>query len=155
VPKNEAQPFIDMWWKRFPAVYAWTKEIEKQVIETGEIQSPFGHKRRFYVIPADNFGRQHIVKEGINFQPQNIAANITLWALCNLVDLLNPDIAQVRITVHDSILVNCRNDSVEEVARLMKSVIEATPKEALGWEFPFLCDLSVGPNYGQMEELKL
>src|SRR5205823_3136760 len=105
---------------RFPDVYAWTKAIEKQVLTEGELQSPFGHKRRFYVIPQDQSARLHLVKEGINFLPQNIAACITLWALCNLSEKLDWDIAQPRINVHDNLVINCRNEYVEEVALLIK-----------------------------------
>jgi uracil-DNA glycosylase family 4 len=155
MPVQEAQRYIDFWWDRFPRVWEWTKEMEKKVLEGGEIQSPFGHKRRFYVIPADESGRLHVVKEGINFLPQNIAANITLWALINLCDQLDWRVAQPRITIHDSILVNCREDYRDEVAELMKGLMERAPQEALGWDFPFTADLSVGYNWGELNELKV
>lgn len=152
MPQKEAQDYIDFWWATFPQVYEWTKSIEELVLSAGELQSPFGHKRRFYVIPADVSGRQHVVKEGINFKPQNIAANATLWALCNLVEKLDPEIAQVRISVHDSILVNCKNDHVPEIAKLVKAEMEVAVKQAIDWDFPFKADISVGPNYGALEE---
>jgi uracil-DNA glycosylase family 4 len=155
MPREEAQKYIDFWWSRFPKVWEWTKSMEKQVVEVGEIQSPFGHKRRFYVIPADEGARIHTVKQGINFLPQNIAANITLWALCNLCDRLDWEIAQPRITVHDSILVNCRKEYVNEVAPLVKQCLEDAPKEAIGWDFPYLAELSVGSNWGDLHELEL
>lgn len=154
--QKEAQKFIDFWWERFPDVWKWTKEMETQVLTEGEIQSPFGHKRRFYVIPADESGRQHIVKQGINFKPQNIAACITLWALCGFTERLIQDdmyhIAQPRITVHDSILVNCKIDHEEEVGSILKSYLEFAPLDAIGWDFPFLAELSVGPNWGALQE---
>jgi DNA polymerase-1 len=114
MPVSEAQKFVDFWWSRFPQVWDWTKATEKEVLENGELQSPFGHKRRFYVIPADQSGRLHVVKEGINFRPQNIAGNITLWAMEELTRTLDWDVAQVRLNVHDNIVVNCRNKYVEQ-----------------------------------------
>ena len=153
MPQKEAQEYIDYWWARFPKVWEWTKAMERQVMEVGEIQSPFGHKRRFYVIPADESARLHIVKEGINFQPQNIAANITLWALCDFGDRVDWSIAQPRITVHDNIVVNCRESHVDEVGALLKDCMERAAKEAIGWDFPFLAELSVGPNWGELHEL--
>jgi uracil-DNA glycosylase family 4 len=157
MPREEAQKFIDFWWDRFPQVWAWTKETEKAVLTTGELQSPFGHKRRFFVIPADESSRLHIIKEGINFKPQNIAANITLWALCDFVDhLIKYDmwhIAQPRITVHDSILVNVRMGHEEEIGYLLKGFLEDAPMKAIGWDFPYLADLSIGPTWGELREI--
>ena len=157
MPIGEAQNYIDFWWDRFPQVWAWTKAMEQQVVTDGEIQSPFGHKRRFYIIPADEGGRLHTVKQGINFLPQNIAANITLWALINFTEHLKNNglwhIAQPRITVHDSILVNVREKHVEEIAHLLKGFMEAAPKQAIGWDFPFLSEFSVGQDWGNMSEL--
>ena len=152
MPQKEAQDYIDYWWARFPKVWEWTKSIEKQVMEVGELQSPFGHKRRFYVIPADESARLHIVKEGINFLPQNIAANITLWALCDFSDKVDWSIAQPRITVHDNIVVNCRESHVQEVGMLLKECMENAAREAIQWEFPFLAELSVGPNWGELHD---
>lgn len=155
VPADEAQKFIDFWWERFPGVYDWTKSIESKVINDGELQSPFGHKRRFYVIPSDRSARSHLIKEGINFLPQNIASQITLWAMCNLCDKLDWNIAQPRINVHDNIVVNCKRSYVPAVAKMMKQEMENAVKEAIGWDFPFLAELSVGDTWGDLEDYVL
>jgi len=157
MPQVEAQKYIDFWWERFPQVWEWTKDTEKLVMTKGELQSPFGHKRRFYIIPADESARLHVIKEGINFKPQNIAANITLWALIKFTKYLRENnmwhIAQPRITVHDSILVNARESHVEEVGALLKEFMEKAALESIGWAFPFKADLSVGHNWGNMKEM--
>jgi DNA polymerase-1 len=152
ISQQEAQKFIDFWWNRFPKVWEWTKKMERTVLNKGEIQSPFGHKRRFYVIPQDNSARLHVVKEGINFLPQNIAANITLHALITLVKELDPDVAQVRITVHDSIVVNCKSESIAEVSAVMKEAMESAAQESIEWDFPFVADISTGHTWGDLRE---
>src|SRR5215469_540614 len=156
MPQGEAQSFIDLWWERFPDVWKWTKEIEEQCLTHGEIQSPFGHKRRCYVIPADESARIHVVKQFINFKPQNIAANITNWALCDLVDwLVECDMwqfAQPRITIHDSILINVKRKYVDEVAEKVLELMQLAPKRALDWDFPYLAELSIGHDWGHMED---
>lgn len=155
MPLKEADDFVKWWWDRFPDVWNWTKSIEQQVLTEGEIQSPFGHKRRFYVIPADQSGRIHVIKEGINFLPQNIAGNITLWAMCNLCDKLDWDIAQPRINIHDNIVVNCKRTHVPEVAKLMKQELENAVKESIDWDFPFKAEVSVGETWGDLEEYEV
>jgi uracil-DNA glycosylase family 4 len=153
MPQAEAQKFIDLWWERFPDVWEWTKKTEKEVIEVGELQSPFGHKRRFYVIPSDESGRLHVVKEGINFRPQNIAANITLAGLVDFSKRVDWRVAQPRLTVHDSILVNTLESEKDEIAHLLKECLENAPKRAIKWDFPYLADISIGySNWGALEE---
>jgi uracil-DNA glycosylase family 4 len=152
MPQKEADEFIKWWWRRFPKVWDWTKATEEEVMNAGELQSPFGHKRRFYVIPADEGGRLHVVKQGINFRPQNIAANITLWGLIRLAERLDWRIAQPRITVHDSILINCREEHIDEVAHLMKECLENAALESIEWSFPYRAELSIGYDWGNLEE---
>lgn len=155
ITQEEADKFIKWWWKRFPQVWEWTKSVEKQVLEVGELQSPFGHKRRFYVIPADQSGRLHVIKEGINFLPQNIAGNITLWAMCNIAEKIDWEIAQPRINVHDNIVLNVRKGYEREIGQFVKQEMEAAAKEAIDWNFPFKAEVSCGPNWAELQELEL
>jgi uracil-DNA glycosylase family 4 len=159
MPQKEAQEYIDFWWDRFPQVKEWTHSIERECLEVGEIQSPFGHKRRCYVIPADESARLHVVKQFINFKPQNIAANLTNWALCDFVDWLiesdNWQHCQPRITVHDSILINVKRKYAEEMGAKLVEFMQAAPKVALDWTFPFISELSIGETWGTMKELTI
>jgi DNA polymerase-1 len=153
MPLDEAEKFIKWWWDRFPQVWEWTLATEREVIDKGELQSPFGHKRRFYVIPSDESGRLHAVKEGINFKPQNIAANITLWALCDFAEQVDWRVAQPCLTVHDSILVNCKEDHIDETAQLLRECLENAPKNSIKWEFPYAAEISIGrTNWGSLQE---
>ena len=153
MPQEEAQAYIDFWWGRFPKVKEWRKLVEQQMLEKGELQSPFGHKRRFYIIPQEKKAYIHAVNQAISFEPQNIAANITLFAVIRLVnELLNPEVAQVRITVHDSIVVCAREDHISETAQVMKETIESSARDSIGWDFPYKADISVGPTWGDLKE---
>lgn len=155
MPQEEAQKFIDFWWGRFPKVKEWTHSVEEAVLKVGQLQSPFGHKRRFYVIPKDYSGRLHVIKEGINFLPQNIAGNITLWAMCDLCENLDWSKAQVRINVHDNIVLNVKEDYAEETASMVKEIMESAARTGIGWDFPFLADVSIGPTWGNLVEMRL
>ena len=155
MPQKEAQDFIDFWWQRFPQVKQWRKDIETQMNEKGEFQSPFGHKRRFYVIPSDQKGYIHAVNQAVSFLPQNIAANVTLYAVTKLVETLDPQEAQIRITVHDSIVACVKEKYVEDVATRMKAQLENAAKESIDWDFPYLADLSVGPTWGDLKEIEI
>jgi DNA polymerase-1 len=146
---DEADEFIKWWWKRFPKVQEWTQEIKRQVLTDGEIQSPFGHKRRFYLVTNQN--KDHLVKEGINFLPQNIAANITLAALIEICKTIDWTTCQPKTSVHDSIVLHVKTSHVEEVAHYVLDVMESIPKKKFGWDLPFTAEAKYGPDWGHTD----
>lgn len=153
IPKDEAAAFIKWWWSEFTGVKDWTNDVAKLVTTTGEVRSPFGHKRRFHLITKEN--RNASIREGINFLPQNIAANITLYAFCVLTEELDPAKSVVTLQVHDNILSRAKEDYVDETARMVKEVMLSAPKDAIGWDFPFDTDLQVGQSWGELEDYAL
>lgn len=149
MPEDEAQQYILSWWNEFPKLKEWTNEIKQRARKDGFIISPFGHKRRFHLITDENLG--DVERESVNFLPQNIAAWATIMSVC---DLVYAGVAVIA-TVHDSIVVDCPNGEVDRTALLMKQIMEDQVIKQLGWQrddIPFLVDLSVGPNWGSLEE---
>ena len=150
MPEKEAQAYIDSWFTDFPTLKEWTKEVGDRAIREGVIETPFGHRRRFHLITDENIG--DVRREAVNVTPQNVAAWLTIEAICELVKL------GVRIvaTVHDSIVADVPEDSVDDVAVVMRKTMEKQSIEQLGWQFddiPFLADVSVGPSWGELEDV--
>jgi DNA polymerase-1 len=150
IPKEEAAKFIKWWWGEFPGVRDWTNAVAELVTTVGEVQSPFGHKRRFHLITKEN--RNASIREGINFLPQNIAANITIHAFSVLTEELDPAKAVISLTVHDNIVGRAKEDHVDETAKLIREVMIAAPKNSINWDFPFDTDLQVGQNWGELQD---
>jgi DNA polymerase I-like protein with 3'-5' exonuclease and polymerase domains len=65
---------------------------------------------------------------------------------------LPSEIAQVRITVHDSIVANVREGHVDEISTQMKAALEVAAKDSIGWDFPFKAEISTGPTWGDLVE---
>ena len=151
--KREAQGQIDSWWESFPTLEKWAKrEVWKEVAK-GYVESPFGHRRRFYLITEENKG--DVLREAVNFKPQNIAAWATVSALSDLV--LDYGV-RVVATVHDSIVADVPKENAHETAKLMKEVMERQFETQLGWsqeDIPLVADVSIGPNWGELKELEL
>lgn len=152
IPVSEAKPFIEWWWKQFPAVRDWTNQVASEV-RKGEVVSPFGNKRRFHLLTKENINAA--IREGINFLPQNIAAFLTVFALVNVVAKLDPNMGAVNLNVHDSILVDTDPNYLDVVGRLVRNEMEAAPKATLGWDFPFAADLQIGQNWGNLQDYEL
>lgn len=134
---EEAQAYIDSWWNEFPQLHKWVQGVWREAQTEGRVISPFGHKRRFHLITRENIN--NVTREAVNFLPQNIAGNLTIAALCDLVD----DGVPVISTVHDSILADVPNEQVGNTAQQMKEVMEAQAMKRLGWTLPFTVDVSV------------
>lgn len=147
IPESEANKFIEWWWQNFAGVAEWEKEIKKLIDTEGVLESPFGHKRRFYLITKEN--QQASYREGINFYPQNIASNLTLLSAIELSDELDPAKAQLVLTVHDSLLADVVPNYVDETGTIMQQVMESKPRDTLAWTIPFRVDIQTGPNWGE------
>lgn len=150
IPEKEAQAYIDQWWSDFPGIRNWAQKVQITVQTDGTIVSPLGHKRRFHLITKEN--KHEVFREAVNFLPQNIAGVLTELALVELDQLGVPIVS----TVHDSIVVDCPEMDVPEVAVLMKNVMESQVEKHLGWtDIPFLVDISVGDNWADVEEIEV
>lgn len=147
IPIEEGREFINWWFKTFPEVRKWRQATAREVVSEGFVQSPFGHKRRFHLITFENKGS--VIREAINFRPQNIAAQLTLYAVRKLVERGLP----VILTVHDSIVLDSPETLLHSHAMIVKEVMESAAIDCLGWDdIPFEVDLQVGPNWGELED---
>lgn len=150
IPVDEAQKYIDWVWQTFKGVGTWEKSIETMVHTNRHknytfVESPFGHRRRFYLITREN--KNAIYREAINFLPQNIAANLTLHACIELLKNVDQKRALLCLTVHDSILARVKESYVDEYSQLCREIMVAQPKEKLGWTLPFKADIGVGKTW--------
>jgi len=149
VPIEEGEEFIKWWFNEFPGVKRWRQSVAREVKANSFVQTPFGHKRRFYLITYENKGA--VYREAINCIPQNIAGRLTLWAVRQLVNMGLP----VVNSVHDSIVLDVPKSDVEEVAHTVKEVMESAPKKTIGWDFPFEAEFTVGSSWGELDEMEL
>jgi DNA polymerase-1 len=147
IPSDEAQRFIDWWWRNFQGVYKWEKGIEKQVHDVGYISSPFGRRRRFHLLTKENI--QAVYREAINFLPQTTASDLTLTSALLLSRRIDPTRSAILLLVHDSIIAEVDDDYIEVYSQLCREVMESRAKEELGWELPFLCDIGVGQTWAE------
>jgi len=149
IPYDTAQEYIDAWWKDFPTIKKWVDSVHIEVVKKGVVINPFGRKRRFQLITREN--KSEVQREALNFLPQSTASDFTLASVVRLNELGVPIVA----TVHDSIVADVPERDAHSVARIMKEVMEAMPKEKIGWTLPITVDVSIGDNWGAVEEVDL
>ena len=151
MPQEEAQAYIDAWFKKFPDVLKWISQTQKTILKENYLVNPFGRKRRFYLITEENIG--DTLREGVNFLPQSTASEFTVSALCEL----NAKGVPIISTVHDSIIADVPKVEAEEVATLMKKIMESQSAQKLGWnDISFIADVSISDkSWGECEEMEI
>jgi uracil-DNA glycosylase family 4 len=131
--------------------YARWREHQKHIGYTeGEICMLTGRRRRFGFIPRHDAG--YVGRASFNNPVQSTASDFTLWALIQLHALL-PEGAHIVLTVHDSIVIECRRDLVAQVVPLVREVMEH--KTLFDIDVPLVVDLEVVERWGSKESIDI
>lgn len=137
----EAQDLLSNFKNLIPATVAWQNATTQKVLKGEDLISPFGRKRSFYLITNDN--RKDVLNEALSFLPQSTASDICLSALIRLRPLLQ-DLATVRLSIHDAIVVETHKNNQEEVEEIMRrEMVDA------GRRFSDFCTFAVDVSTGQ------
>lgn len=149
---NEARAIIAKWFKPMPYVKEWI-DNRRAMAKRGEACTTiFGRERHFVVTNED---LNHIQNEYINTPIQSIASDFTMFSLIEIDKFLRENNLDARIvtTVHDSIIVECRDekDLVDLVAQTCVRIMAETPlKYVPDCPVPFKADAEVGYAWGKL-----
>jgi uracil-DNA glycosylase family 4 len=143
---SEAQEYLDIFFSVIPTTVAWREEIMRSIVHDQEdLISPFGRRRRFWLITDDN--RKDVLKEGLAFLPQSTASDINLAAA---YEIQQKHGMNVKLLVHDSTMVECKEDEADDVALVMTEVMERTAIERFSDFVPFPVDVKIGKHWGEV-----
>jgi len=164
---HDASAFIRKWYQTFPRVKEWQQEQEQKILSTGQVRSLWGRIRRLPgAVVADRRQYEEMMRQACNSPIQSTAADLTVMGLVALKTVFEKQHLTNAIrpiaTVHDSILFEVTDKRLTlHCARFVKATLE--DPRYVGWSFgydakfdvPIEVDLSVGPSWGEMEDLKL
>jgi DNA polymerase-1 len=91
-------------------------------------------------------------REAINSPVQGLASDFTVLSMVELSRILPPGRAKIIGNVHDSILIEAREEDAEQVAATVKRVMENLPtKKLFGWEptVPIEAEVTIGDHWGE------
>ena len=143
---NEAQNYINQFFRLIPNVVEWIDNLEKQVLEGHDLVSPFGRHRRFWLIT--NMNRKSILKEARAFLPQSTASDLTLESANRLAEQGYSE--YLRFPVHDSLVLEVPEDEVQEVIQATRNTMEEVGHELFDGYVEFPVDVSTGTNWGDL-----
>lgn len=143
----EAGAFIDAYFKQYPKVREWLDETIATARERGYVLTMLNRRRYVQDLNSSNGAvRKAAERAAINTPVQGSAADIIKRAMVDLDRALDGTGARMLLQVHDELLVEAPRKSAEQVARIMREVMEG----AVTLEVPLQVDLGIGDNWAEI-----
>jgi DNA polymerase-1 len=144
IPYAEAERFIERYFASYPRVRAWIEQILADARQKGYVETMFG-RRRFV---ADLDSRIRSVREAaermaFNMPVQGTAADLMKLAMVKLQPELEGLEAHLVLQVHDELLVEAPADKAEQVAGVVREVMQ----KAWALEVPLEVGTGIGENW--------
>lgn len=125
--KESAQSLLDDYFRKFPTLKKWIDSVHKQIKDSGFVYSPFGRKRRLHNHKStDRAVVSGELRSGLNAIPQGASSDHMLLS----VMLANRKLKELKLDykiialVHDSVVVEVREDQVELVEKIIVESIQ-------------------------------
>lgn len=160
---EEAQQVRNAFFNLYYGLRAWHREVEEFVRRHGYVVSPLGRVRRLPDVHSpDKYLSSEAVRQAINSPVQATASDFTLAAMV-LVDRELRRRSALRAVVigqvHDSILVECAAVAADEVAQIVKHIMERTTPSFIAKQFgyffplPLAAEVSIGTAWGKYQKV--
>lgn len=145
---REAQEYIYKFFELMPKVKGFLDEVHKQAVQTGELETLFGRRRRFGLVTHDNM--HEVITQSNNYHCQSTASDLTLLALVEVCEQLPVSWGDPISFIHDSLMLEVVEGHAEEAAYMLKTIMETTPTKYLGERVPFVAETAVGSRWGEL-----
>jgi DNA polymerase-1 len=148
IDRGSAQKYVDLYFQRYPGVKRYMDETRATAREQGFVETVAG--RRLYLpdIRSRNGQlRQYAERSAINAPMQGTAADIIKRAMIDVHQWLadaGPS-ARLVMQVHDELVLEVRDDSIEQVERELRTLMTA----AAELRVPLRVDVGRGTNWDE------
>jgi DNA polymerase-1 len=158
IPKTEAAAFIQSYFGRYPKVEAYQTKLLSSCRSNGYTSTILGRRRHFdpkaIRARSDYQNRNAAEREAINMEVQGSAADLIKLAMLEVARALREGGFQARmlLQVHDELVFECPPNEVERLAEMVRRTMIDPVRQRLRLQVPLAVDLSVGPNWLEVEE---
>lgn len=157
ISKREAQVLVDAIMGHFTVFAAWKREALRDARVYGEAWTLWNgqraRRRPLWRIGSALDGERITAENGSGNSPiQGTASDYCVASICGIVDwILSAGIpAKLILAVHDSIMLEVREDYVDEVITECRNIMEGWPTEGVKLK----ADVKVGKSWGSMQKRK-
>jgi len=152
--RDEAQRFIDEYFKRYAQVRRYIIETKAFCIEQGYVETLLGRRRYIPDMTSRvNAVRNAAERMAINMPIQGTAADIMKIAMSRVHRRLHESDLHARVVlqVHDELVAEVPRTEVELMSRLLCEEMG----NAYRLDVPLVVDVRAGPNWEEMERLEV
>jgi len=152
---QEADEYVERWKDEFPVLMAWEKMMTEKVREERFVETPFGRRRRFFMTRPDAKSISAMDRQAVNTPVQSVASDICLSSFSRISEVLDRNLAHPLTVIHDAILLEVREEAVDEIAGQIRGIMES-PAVIDTRGIPFTVDVKVGRTLAEadMEKVK-
>lgn len=144
---KDARAGMERFFDVIPEIVAFREQTRRAVRDGHDLITPWGRRRRYTLITPEN--ESNIMNEALAFLPQSTASDMCLQAMAwTRAD--TKGFAWIRNIVHDSILLECHPDDVEEVRAITEHNMIKSAETIVGDYVKFAVDSKVGKNWGEV-----
>ena len=148
ISREDAKKFIDAYFEKFTGVAEYIRLTKEEAKKNGYVETEMGRRRYVPEINSPNF---QVAATGermaINMPIQGMSADIVKLAMIKVFEEYekNPDVKMI-LQVHDEIILEVKDESVQEVARRVKEIME----RVYTLKVPLVVDVKIGDNWGEI-----
>jgi hypothetical protein len=145
---EEAQHFIDVWFKAHPLVKEWHRRIFNEMKGRKYIENRFGGRKQFY----DTTDHGTALSEALAWIPQSTVAIVINKVWDYITDNADPRILRVCMQVHDSLCFNIKLGHLEEALYIIKKAFDSV---IVPYDDPLVIgsSMAVRANWGHVEDI--
>lgn len=144
---TEAKQFIDDYFAVRKPIREYLDKVLKQAREEGYVETYYGRRRPTPDVRSANFMiRQGAERAAQNMPIQGTEADLMKRAMIR-VDAKLPEGANLILQVHDSMIVECNENQVEEVSGILKETMENIAPEL---PIKLAVEVTSGDNWGTL-----
>lgn len=126
---KEAKSFIDDYFSRFSRIKKWQEELVNEAEKTGEIRTFTGRRRMIDGLESRNMKEREKAKRKVfNTPVQGGAADIIKISMIGVTNALKEEDAELVLQIHDELLFEVNEKSVEKTAQIVKNAMENAVK---------------------------
>lgn len=150
------QSVIDEAYDKYKGLAKWHTSLMQEVSRTGHLQVVTGRQYKFFRENGE-LPRSKILNYPVQGLGHDLMAIIRVMLRKRMMEMKLRSL--LVSTVHDSVLLDTHPDSVWEITRLIFQVFKDAPTQferlfKVPFTLPLKCELTIGPNWGNMIECK-
>lgn len=156
---SDAQDFIDRYFYARQPLVDYIKALKEHAANAGYVATVFGRRRPTPDVKSPNYiVREAALRQAVNMPIQGAEADLMKMAMAKLEQKFeqefgvsssknNRDRPQQLLQIHDSILVECKENDAKKAAQIMKNVMENIYP---GLGIVLAVDIHIGKNWGEL-----